>query len=240
MRRLQTTLSLVLLVSFCLGCALVSPTATPSPAPTPQVTSEKASFATDDGVMLIGELFPAEGTLAVVLAHQGAGQTTWKSWQSLANLAASNGITALPFNFRRDFGGPLDKDVLAAIRYLRSLGYERIACIGASMGGTSCLKAALTEPLVGIGVVGSLWTTGGDVSITDADLASLTMPKLFVTSDKDRFPDVPTVMKQMFKLAPEPKQFKEYPGTAHGTEIFSTPNRDDFRALLLEFLKQLE
>jgi dienelactone hydrolase len=229
----------VLLVTLCLACATASPTATPSPVPTPQVNSEKATFKSEDGTLLVGELYLADGDLAVVLAHQGAMQTTWKAWQSFAELAATNGVAALPFNFRRDFGGPLDQDVLAAIRYLRSRGYERIACIGASMGGTSCLKAALTEPLVGIGIIGSMWTTGGVVKITPEELATLTVPKLFVTTDKDRFPDVPLAIKQMFDSAPEPKQFKQYSGTAHGTEIFSTPDRDDFRVLLLGFLTQL-
>lgn len=239
MRRLLLALLVLVLAALCPSCAPARPTATPSPVPVAPIKSEKATFTADDGVSLVGELFLADGDLAVVLAHQGAGLITWKSWQSFAELCASNGITALPFSFRRDFGGPLDQDVLAAIRYLRSRGYQRIACIGASMGGTSCLKAGLVEPLVAIGVISSLWHTGGDVAITPDDLDTLTMPKLFVTSDKDRFADVPPVMRQMYELAPDPKQMKEYSGTAHGTEIFSTPNRNDFRALLLDFLQQL-
>jgi dienelactone hydrolase len=196
-------------------------------------------FVTEDGLTLAGTLFPGDGDLAVVLTHQGAGQPTQKSWHTFATLAAQHGVTALPFDFRDDFGGPLDLDVVAAIRFLRGRGYTRIACIGASMGGTSCLKAALTEELVGIGVIGSAWSTGGGVTIESGDLATLTMPKLFVTTDNDRFEGITAVIKSMYKQAPDPKQYQEYTGTAHGTEIFSTQHRDDFRALLIGFLENL-
>jgi pimeloyl-ACP methyl ester carboxylesterase len=198
------------------------------------------SFATADGITLSGTLFLGDGDLAVILAHQGAGQTTQRSWHTFATLAAQNGITALPFDFRADFGGPLDKDVIAAIQFLRANGYQRIACIGASMGGTSCLKAALTEELVGIGIIGSAWTTGGGVAIERDDLAGLTMPKLFVTTDNDRFTGIAATVKSIYEAAPDPKEFKEYPGTAHGTEIFGTQYRDEFRALLLGFLDKLQ
>jgi pimeloyl-ACP methyl ester carboxylesterase len=227
------------LVLLCVtaGCARAAPAPTPTPVP---VTTEKVSFVTDDGIKLNGTLFLGDGDLAVVLAHQGAGQITQKSWHTFANLAAQHGVTALPFDFRDDFGGLLDKDVIAAIEFLRSRGYHKIACIGASMGGTSCLKAALTEELAGIGIIGSGWSTGGGVYIVRQDLDGLTMPKLFVTTDNDRFTGIAATVKSIYNAAPDPKQFQEYPGTAHGTEIFGTQYRDDFRALLLGFLEKLK
>lgn len=239
-RRRRMMVALMLLVLLAFGCSSPAPTATPTPTATPEpIATEKVSFTTEDGVILSGTLFLGGSALAVVLTHQGAGQPNQKSWHTFATLAARQGFTALPFDFRDDFGGPLDKDVVAAIRFLRSRGYTRIACIGASMGGTSCLKAALTEELIGIGVIGSQWNTGGEVSLERGELATLHMSKLFVTTDNDRFMGIPAVMKSMYEQAPEPKQFQEYPGTAHGTEIFGTQYRDDFRALLLGFLESL-
>ena len=230
----------VVLLTVCLVTACARATPTPAPTPTPPpIATEKVSFTTSDGLTLSGTLFPGGGDLAVVLAHQGAGQTTQKSWHTFANLAAQQGLSALPFDFRDDFGGPLDRDVIAAIRFLRTRGYRRIACIGASMGGTSCLVAALSEELVGIGIIGSAWTTGGGVAIERDELTGLTMPKLFVTTDNDRFTGIPATVKSIYEASPEPKQFQEYPGTAHGTEIFGTQYRDEFRALLLEFLGKL-
>jgi len=237
--RRRAIVGLMILALLAAGCG---PKATPTPAPTPTlepVVTQKISFVTEDGVTLIGNIFKGNTDLAVVLAHQGAGQPNQKSWHAFAEAAARDGITALAFDFRADFGGPLDKDVVAAIRVLRGRGYARIACIGASMGGTSCLVAGLTEQLAGIGIVGSAWTTGGNVRIEPQELAALTMPKLFVTTDHDRFEGITATVKSIYNAAPEPKQFQEYPGTAHGTEIFGTANRDDFRALLLDFLEGL-
>jgi predicted alpha/beta-hydrolase family hydrolase len=238
--RRQAIVGLMVLALLSAGCA---PKATPTPTPTPTlepVATQKVTFVTEDGVTLSGTLFKGGTDLAVVLAHQGAGQPNQKSWHTFAEAAARSGITALPFDFRKDFGGPLDKDVVAAIRFLRGRGYTRIACIGASMGGTSCLKAGLTEQLAGIGVIGSAWNTGGDVSMERGDLAALTMPKLCVTTDNDRFTGIAATVKSIYEAAPEPKDFKEYPGTAHGTEIFGTAHREDFRALLLGFLESLD
>jgi pimeloyl-ACP methyl ester carboxylesterase len=215
------------------------PTPTPTPTPLP-VATEKVSFATADGLTLSGTLYLGEAKLAVVLAHQGAGQPNQKSWSAFATEAARQGFTALAFDFRRDFGGPLDRDVVAALDLLRARGFARIACFGASMGGTACLKAALTEDLAGIALIGSpLATGGGAVSVEPDELATLTIPKLFVTTDDDRFTGITAVVKSIYKQAPEPKQFQEYPGTAHGTEIFGTASGDEFRALLLGFLEQL-
>jgi len=223
--------------------AACGPQATPTPVPTPTpapITTEKVRFITEDGITLSGTLFKGGEGLAVVLAHQGAGVANQSSWRTFATVAARSGITALTFNFRADFGGPLDKDVVAAIQVLRGRGYTRIACIGASMGGTACLKAGATEKLAGIGIVGSTWATGGGMRIQSQELATLTMPKLFVTTNNDRFTGVTASVKSIYNAAPEPKQFQEYPGTAHGTEIFGTAYGAEFRALLLKFLMQLE
>ena len=240
MRTHRVILTWLLAGALLAGCGTPQPTATPVPTPTSRpATTEKVHFATEDGLTLYGTLFPGDGGLAVVLAHQGAGQTTQLSWSAFAALAAEHGFTALPFNFRRDFGGRLDLDVIAAIRFLRGRGYTRVACIGASMGGTSCLKAALTEDLAGIGVIGSAWNTGGEVRFEPDDLATLTMPKLFVTTDNDRFEGIAAVMKSMYRQAPDPRQYQEYAGTAHGTEIFGTEHGEEFSTLLLTFLQGL-
>lgn len=175
------------------------------------VETEKVRFTTDDGVTLSGTLFLGGGDMAVVLAHQGAGQPSQESWHSFAEAAARIGITALPFDFRNDFGGPLDRDVVAAIRYLRGRGYTRIACIGASMGGMASLKAAQTEDVAGVGVIGSTWSTGQELSVSRAELAALKIPTLFVTTDNDRFEGVVAAVKEMCEAAPEPKTFREYP-----------------------------
>ncbi|MBU0493467.1 MAG: alpha/beta fold hydrolase [Chloroflexi bacterium] len=223
----------------------VPPTSTPAPSPTPQqVRASKVSFVAEDGVKLSGTLFTGEGEkdIGVVLAHMGASGANQRSWASFAQIIAQRGFGALTFDFRAD-RSKLDRDVRAAVEFLRDQGYQRIVCMGASMGGTASLKAAMDTDLAGVVVISSLWTTGvgftgGALTVSREDLARLTLPKLFVTTDKDEN-GVPATMKAMYEAAPEPKAFKVFPGTAHGTNIFFTLNRDEFRDLLVDFLQDL-
>jgi Tol biopolymer transport system component/dienelactone hydrolase len=223
----------------------VAPTSTPVPSPTPQqVRAAKVSLVAEDGMKLSGTMFLGEGAkdIGVVLAHMGAHAADQRSWTSFAQTIAPQGFGALTFNFRAD-RSKLDLDVRAAVGFLRDQGYQRIVCMGASMGGTACLKAAVDTDLAGVVVISSLWTTGsgstgGALIVRHADLAQLTLPTLFVTTDKDGN-GVPTTMKAMYEAAPEPKALKIFPGTVHGTDIFFTPQGDEFRDLLVGFLEDL-
>jgi len=97
--------------------------------------------------------------------------------------------------------------------------------------------------LAGVVVISSLWTTGsgpigGPLFVSREELAQLTLPKLFVTTEKDGH-SVPATMKSMYEAAPEPKAFEIFPGEMHGTDIFATPQGDEFRDLLVDFLVRL-
>jgi len=225
--------------------ATISPTKTPTPSPKlQQVQADDIIFFTADGVSLSGTLFIGEEKegIGVVLAHMGAHGADQSSWTSFAEHIAGRGFGALTFNFRED-RSKLDLDVRAAIGLLRDQGYQRIICIGASMGGTACLKAAMDTDLAGVVVISSLWTTGsgpigGALIVSREELAQLTLPKLFVTTEKDGN-GVPATMKAMYEAAPEPKAFEIFPGEMHGTDIFVTPQGDEFRDLLVDFLVKL-
>jgi len=221
------------------------PTNTPVPSPTLQpVQAVKVSFVAADGVKVSGTLYIGEGQddVGVVLAHMGEPGTDQTSWTSFAQHAARQGFSALTFNFREDRSG-LDLDVQAAVGFLRDRSFQRIVCMGASMGGTACLKAAVDTDLAGIVVISSLWSTGigssgGALFMSRRELAQLTIPKLFVTTEFDDN-GVPFTMKSMYKAAPEPKAFEMFPGSVHGTDIFSTPQGEEFRDLLMDFLEKL-
>ena len=225
--------------------ATISPTSTPVPSPTlQQVQADDVIFITADEVMLSGTLFTGEekADIGVVLAHMGAHGADQQSWTSFAEYIAQRGFGALTFNFRED-RSKLDLDVRAAIGFLRDQGYQRIVCMGASMGGTACLKAAADTDLAGVVVISSLWTTGsgsigGALIVDREELAQLTLPKLFVTTELDGH-GVPATMKAMYEAAPEQKSFEIIPGRNHGTDIFATPQGDEFRDLLMDFLVKL-
>jgi dienelactone hydrolase len=220
-----------------------TPTSTPALTPQ-QVRAGKVSFVAKDGMKLSGTMLMGEGAkdIGVVLAHMGAHRADQRSWTSFAQTIAQRGFGTLTFNFRAD-RSKLDRDVRAAVGFLRDQGYQRIVCMGASMGGTASLKAAVDTDLAGVVVISSLWTTGsgstgGALLVSREDLAHLTLPKLFVTTDKDGN-GVPATMKAMYEAAPEPKALKIFPGTVHGTDIFFTPQGDEFRDLLVGFLEGL-
>jgi pimeloyl-ACP methyl ester carboxylesterase len=222
-----------------------TPTSTPAPSPTPQqVQAVKVSFVAADGVKLSGTVYIGEEKkdIGVVLAHMGAHGADQRSWTSFARYLAPRGFGVLTFNFRAD-RSRLDLDVRAAVAFLRDQGYRRIVCMGASMGGTASLKAAVDTDLAGLVVISSLWTTGsgstgGALFVSREELAQLTLPKLFVTTENDGN-GVPTTMKTMYEAAPEPKALKIFPGTVHGTDIFATSQGDEFRDLLVGFLENL-
>ncbi|MEJ2013193.1 MAG: hypothetical protein P8X64_13335 [Anaerolineales bacterium] len=225
--------------------ATALPTSTPAPSPTQlQVQGIRVSFNAGDGADLSGMLFVGEGEqdIGVVLAHMGAHGADQSSWASFAWYAASQGFGVLTFNFRAD-RSQLALDALGAIEFLREQGYRRIVCIGASMGGTACIRAAANTELAGLVVISSLWTTGsgptgGALVVSSEDLGQLTLPKLFVTTENDGN-GVPATIKQMYAVAPEPKALQIFPGSVHGTEIFATSQGEEFRDLLLDFLGHL-
>ena len=231
--------------STAIPTATIPPTSTPPPSPTPQqVRADEVSFVAVDGVKLSGTLFVGEEKkdIGVVLAHMGAHGADQRTWTSFAQHAARRGFGVLTFDFRAD-RSKLDLDVRAAVGFLRDQGYQRIVCMGASMGGTASLKAAVDTDLAGVVVISSLWTTGtgsigGASFVSREELAQLTLPKLFVTTEKDGN-GVPAVMKAMYEAAPESKALKIFPGTVHGTDIFASPQGDEFRDLLVDFLEKL-
>jgi pimeloyl-ACP methyl ester carboxylesterase len=207
--------------------------------------AETVSLTTEDNVTLSATLF-GQGELAVILAHQGTEGTDQKSWQPFAQVLADKGYAALTLDFRGRgqsqgylLASQLIKDVNAAIQFLRGRGYQRIVCMGASMGGTACLRAALDHDLAGLVVIASPMSSGSPTATEPDEFSRLTLPKLYVCAENDRYSFVISQMRQMFELSPEPKQLKFFPGTAHGTELFDTEHGDEFRDLLLSFGEQL-
>jgi alpha/beta superfamily hydrolase len=221
---------------------------TPTPTQMPHFDAQEVSFTTEDGLKIYGKIYRGGPDLAVILAHQRDKMATQKSWQFFAELLATKGYTALTYDFRgigRSEGdinymeSEIVKDTSAAIEFLQSQGFSRIVCIGASMGGTSCLEAALHHDLQGLVVIAAPMSLGEPTKITMEDLEALTVPKLFICTENDRFGRIPKHTRLMYDNSPEPKQLKFFTGNAHGTELFYTSHKEEFRQLLLHFLQDL-
>lgn len=219
-------------------------TKTTLPSTTPDVRIELVRFTTQDNIELAGTLF-GEGELAVILAHMGMPGTDQRSWQPFARLLAERGYTALTFDFRGrgDSGGKLEQSLLpydmqAAIQLLTDRGYRQIACIGASMGGTTCMRAALEFDLAGLGVIAGVLDLGNPNQISISEIQELKLPKLLVYGAHE-MPIVMMDMESLIELAPEPKLVQVYPTAEHGTAIFDTQYGDQLIELLIRFLQAI-
>lgn len=236
-----------------------TPTTRPSTTPrptidlelvlTPQITVEYRvdyiGLKTSDDVQIIAKQF-GTGELAVILAHQGTLGANQRDWETFARMIAERGYSALTLDFRGrglstgDITATyyLIRDMRALIDHLHGEGYDRIVCIGASMGGSTCLRAAVEYDLEGIAVIGSLMGTGEPTTISVDELAALTIPKLFITTEEDGY-DVPETIKDMYEISQEPKQLRIFPGDAHGTKMFKQSYGEEFTAELLAFLEAI-
>ena len=227
------------------------PTDTPAASPTPEVSGQTVQFATEDGLTLAGTLYdPGAAEIAVILAHQGTTGADQHTWRDFAREIAGRGFAALTFDFRGRGAsdgpfvvGSLDRDLQAALDFLDERGFERIACMGASMGGSACLALAPETDFAGLAIIASPRKLSSTTGIRMGQLAELHMPKLFVCTDNDTAGGYPTglweVAEEMYERSPEPKQLKIFPGTAHGTQIFRTEQGEEFKGLLIEFLEGL-
>ena len=224
-------------------------TETPSPDDATSTSNstpiEEVTFLTEDGVRLAGTLF-GDGDIAVILAHQGTVGADQTTWHPFAHLIAERGFTAFTLDFRskgQSEGqleyGSLGLDINATIHFLQTRGYSHIICVGASMGGTACIRAALENDLKGLIVFASTMIAGAgknSLKVEQDDLADLTLPKLFITADKNSYSVVDHIQR-MYDMSPEPKDVILLEGSEHGTDLFDTEVGDELTITLLEFLE---
>jgi len=196
------------------------------------------SFATADGITLRGRQW-GSGHRAVVLSHMYG--TDQSAWSALAPTLAGAGYRVLTYDFRgvgRSGGrlvvGQVDRDVLAAIRYVRAQGARQVFLIGASMGGTASLVAAGQTRVDGVVVMAS----GTQFAGLNArpHLAGLTVPKLFIVGSGDS-PFIHSA-RFMYERTPHPKQLVVIPSAQHGTYLLQSKHRAAIERAIVEFLKK--
>jgi pimeloyl-ACP methyl ester carboxylesterase len=214
----------------------VSPLATPEEAAPP--APQTVVFNTEDGLRLVGTLYGAGRPTAVILSHMYPTDQT--SWTPLAELLAEHGYTALAYDFR-GYGvsggdrrvAEIDRDLQAAVAFVRSQGATKIVLVGASMGGTATIKVAAKEQPAAIVVISTPDNFQG-LSVSPEEVRAIAAPKLFIGSEGDGATK-PTLV--MFEQATEPKEKQVYPGSGHGTFIFDTEHGPDMTQRILDFIK---
>jgi pimeloyl-ACP methyl ester carboxylesterase len=217
-------------------------TSTPASADKLPVPARAVSFTTDDGVTLRGHVF-GSGRESVILAHMYPADQT--SWYATAERLAQQGYMALTFDFRGygESGGQkqvalIDRDVDAAIAWIRGEGASEVVLVGASMGGTASLIAGVRAQtlssirLAGIATLSAPVEFQG-LSASDA-VPRLVVPLLFIAAEKDVGA---AGARELEQLSSGRGGLEIVPGSDHGTDLLTGKQREKVSALLFQFVK---
>jgi alpha-beta hydrolase superfamily lysophospholipase len=191
---------------------------------------EKVSFTTEDGGTIQGSLFKASPQKVVIFAHGAIFDK--ESWYFLAERFQAQGVSALSIDFRgygKSKSGSTNKksyDILGAIGYLKDEGYSDINIVGGSMGGAAVL-AALTLAKQPVAKVVLLAPAGG------SPIKSSKTDKLFIIAKGD---GLYNRVKTLYNESAEPKEIKEYNGSAHAQHMFKEDYAEELIKLITGFI----
>jgi pimeloyl-ACP methyl ester carboxylesterase len=203
---------------------------------------QAVSFVTEDGGVIAADLY-GSGDRGLVLAH--GGRFTKESWEPQARQFAAAGFRVLAFDFRgfgkshgpgeKDFdSAPFQLDVLAAVRYLRTVGAKSVAVVGGSFGGSAAGDASIAERPDEIERIVML---GG---APNGPAEKLKTPSLWIVARNDasgggselRLPGI----RAQYEKAPEPKKLIVLDGSAHAQYLFQTDQGGRVMDEILRFL----
>lgn len=229
-----------LLLSACSPSSTPIPeTATPFPAPAEEAP-ERVTFTTPDEITLEGTLY-GTGQTAVIFSVMG---NCKRGWEEMADLVGQYNMTALTYQWRGCLeNGNVDNtqikkfvdDLRGAVNFMRDRGAKKIILVGASLGGVASARLAVETAADGLIVIASppeIAQWGFKVEAKDMNTS---IPKLFITAEND---DTVAADKtqELYDLAAEPKEWKTYPGTAHGTDLFETESKRALQQQILDFV----
>jgi len=240
----------VLLVVLALaagGLTACGPASAPgAPASTTTTTTPVAvravTFPAADGAPLHGKLF-GTGSTTVVLSNMGDNDPG--PWERFGPLLVAKGYAVLTYSFRypthtNHFTPTMAvqtvPDLRGAVAFARQQGARRIVLIGASLGGITVGKLAATTRATSVVIISAEQDlVGYGLTVTPAELAAMTQPKLFVASADDTNTSYADT-KSFYDNAPGPKQWHAFPGDGHGVHLFDTARGDELRDLLTTFV----
>ena len=201
---------------------------------------QAVSFATDDGGGVCADLY-GRGSRAVVLAH--GGRFNKESWRDQALALASAGFRVLAIDFR-GFGcskgpgqenfdsAPFEKDVLAAVRYLKTNGATTVSVVGGSFGGGAAGDASIKSAP---GEIDRIVFLGAAPNLPAEGLKSRALFIVAHDDSNESGPRLPGIQAQ-YKKAPHPKQLIVLNGSAHAQFLFQTDQSARVMQEILRFL----
>ena len=227
--------------------ATIRPTKTPTALPE---NVEMVEMRTPDGIDLVGYLHrpdtARDDSLAVVLTHGFTGSHT--DLADLEEIFVTNGYITMTFDYRGHGASPgirlwntLSIDTVTVFEFLKRQGFERIVCIGGSMGGLGCLSGATNDDISGVVMISSRMNPqDGSTLVTKTDLENLNIPKIFMIAEQDAFgPEFVDQFLEMAEIAAEPKDIYIYPGPSHAYGLLYDENGEEVISILLDFVNRI-
>jgi pimeloyl-ACP methyl ester carboxylesterase len=201
---------------------------------------ETISFPTEDGGRVCADLY-GEGTRTVVLAH--GGRFNKESWREQAQLLVSEGFRILAIDFRgfgcstgagqADFDhAPFEKDVMAAVRYLKAHGAKSVSVVGGSFGGAAAGDASIQSSP---GEIDRIVFLGAAPNLPADKLKSRSLFIVAREDQNDSGPRLPRIRAQ-YEAAPQPKELIVLDGSAHAQFLFQTDQSARVMHEILRFL----
>jgi pimeloyl-ACP methyl ester carboxylesterase len=150
-----------------------------------------------------------------------------KQWNPFVAAVDPQLFTTITFNYRNINDVTPDMNVI--LDWLRKEGFERVICIGASLGTRACNHIALQPEMVGMVLVAG--------AVHHATVAEAAYPKLFIAGALDRWSfDI----KNGYEKASEPKELVLFENNdIHGTDLFYSQDGAQFLSLLIDFVSKL-
>jgi hypothetical protein len=236
-------LSLLLPLALLSACgssnAATAPTATRAATATATPEARTFYFTTDDHVTLSGKIV-GTGTTAIVLSAQDGYPAMF--WEPLATQLADHGYLVMTYNYRgvtpsqgRYDTDALDHDLRFAIEAVRAKGATKFVLMGAGAGSMVTAKVSTTATPAAMVILSTPISWDG-LTVSDAEMGTITAPKLFVGGADDR-PSSVASLQWLYDAAPQPKELLLYPGSHHGIDFFGAhETKADFLQRLFTFL----
>jgi hypothetical protein len=209
-----------------LKTAMLTPT--PTRSPTLLSTSPSAGreiFFEESGNQKFSGTLYGEGETAILLANMTIGGEM--QWRPFVAAVDKQKFTTVTFNYRDiDDVGP---DMNVILRWLKKEGFNRVICIGASLGTRACSIIAREPEIAGVVLIAG--------AIHHASVAETTYPKLFISGALDVWAfDI----QMGYEKAAEPKELVLFEDNlAHGTDLFASTDGEQFLTLLIDFVNSL-
>ena len=188
----------------------ITPTLFLSPTPVTLPSGQAIIFEESGNKNLAGTTYGA-GKTAVILANMSIGGT--KQWDPFVAAIDKQKFTTVTFDYR-NLEAP-EVDIRLVFDKLKEAGFQRIVCIGASLGTTACNAIAREPELAGLVLIA----------------------KLFMVAAMDPWAyDI----QGGYEKAAEPKTLIVFENErAHGTDLFRSQESGAFLSALLDFMNGL-